>query len=153
VSSVEDSIAEFTPTGIFIQMHDLPAGVSDLSGIALDCASGEAWVSNTSGVVYHLGNFPCGTTGINEAGQDFSIGTIHPNPYSSETQFSINIKQRDEIKIAITDLSGRVVMYIYKGIVDAGARDFLIPQLPEGIYLVKASSNSYSSCKRIVSIH
>lgn len=61
VSSVESSIAEYTPTGSFVQEHALPVGVSSLSGIAIDCASGEAWVSNTSGIVYHLGQFPGNT--------------------------------------------------------------------------------------------
>ncbi|HUM46318.1 MAG TPA: hypothetical protein PLD84_05290, partial [Chitinophagales bacterium] len=61
VSSVESSIAEYTPAGIFVQEHALPVGVSSLSGIAIDCAAGEAWVSNTSGVVYHLGQFPGNT--------------------------------------------------------------------------------------------
>lgn len=62
VSSAEDlSIAEFTPQGEFVQFHALPAGVSNLSGIAIDCASGEAWVSNTSGIVFHLGQFPGGS--------------------------------------------------------------------------------------------
>jgi hypothetical protein len=58
VSSIEDSIAEFTPLGALVKMHALPAGVSTLSGIAIDCAAGEAWVSSTSGNVYHLGQFP-----------------------------------------------------------------------------------------------
>lgn len=61
VSSIEDSIAEFTPSGTLVTMHALPEGVGNLSGIAIDCASGEAWVSNTSGNVYHLGQFPGGS--------------------------------------------------------------------------------------------
>ncbi len=60
VSSVESGIAEFTPTGTFVKIHALPAGVNDLSGIALDCASGSAWVCSNAGVVYKLGQFPCG---------------------------------------------------------------------------------------------
>ncbi|MEO6168580.1 MAG: T9SS type A sorting domain-containing protein [Chitinophagales bacterium] len=61
VSSVESSIAEYTPAGNYVQEHALPVGVSSLSGIAIDCSAGEAWVSSTSGNVYHLGQFPGGT--------------------------------------------------------------------------------------------
>jgi hypothetical protein len=61
VSSIEDSMAEFTPLGSLVKKHGLPAGVSTLSGIAIDCAAGEAWVSSTSGNVYHLGQFPGGS--------------------------------------------------------------------------------------------
>lgn len=61
VSSIEDSMAEYTADGSFVQLHALPVGVTTLSGIAIDCAAGEAWVSNTAGVVFHLGQFPDGS--------------------------------------------------------------------------------------------
>ncbi|MDQ3115255.1 MAG: hypothetical protein M3Q86_01365 [Verrucomicrobiota bacterium] len=57
VSSNEDRVLELTPTGDFVQYLDLPAGVSGLSGIAFNESGGEAWVSNTSGTVFHLGGF------------------------------------------------------------------------------------------------
>jgi hypothetical protein len=53
VSSLETSIAEFTPEGDFVQQHALPEGVGSLSGIALDCAAQEAWVTSTSNTVFH----------------------------------------------------------------------------------------------------
>jgi hypothetical protein len=58
VSDTESSIAEFTPTGTFVQQLALPAGVSNLSGIGLDELRGEAWVSSLNGNVYQLGGFP-----------------------------------------------------------------------------------------------
>jgi hypothetical protein len=61
VSNVEDSMAEYTPLGSLVKMHAYPVGVSSLSGIAIDCAAGEAWVSGQSGTVYHLGQFPGGS--------------------------------------------------------------------------------------------
>ncbi len=64
VSSMETSIGEFTANGSFVQLHALPAGVSSLSGIAIDDRSGEAWVSGTGGVVWQLGGLPCGTTEV-----------------------------------------------------------------------------------------
>ncbi|MDX1421294.1 MAG: T9SS type A sorting domain-containing protein [Rubricoccaceae bacterium] len=62
VSSIEARIAEYEPDGTFVAYHDLPGGVSSLSGIGLDCAQEEAWVSNTSGVIYQLGDVPCGAS-------------------------------------------------------------------------------------------
>jgi hypothetical protein len=58
VSSDEDSIGEFTPAGVFVQDLALPAGVVNLSGIGMDDATGEAWVSGTGGTVWHLGGLP-----------------------------------------------------------------------------------------------
>ncbi len=59
VSSVETSMAEYTPDGAFLQYHPLPSGVSSLSGIGHHCASQEAWTSGTGGEVWHLGEVPC----------------------------------------------------------------------------------------------
>lgn len=59
VSSDENRIAEYTATGTFIQYHMLPAGVSSLSGIAMNCDKSEIWVSSTSGTVHRISNFPC----------------------------------------------------------------------------------------------
>ncbi|MBW2269244.1 MAG: hypothetical protein JRH16_11755 [Deltaproteobacteria bacterium] len=64
VSSIETSIGEFAPSGTFIQHHALPAGVSLLSGIAIDDSTGEAWVSGTGGVVWQLGGLPCSATPV-----------------------------------------------------------------------------------------
>jgi hypothetical protein len=58
VSSDQTSILELTPTGGFVALHALPTGVTSLSGIALDEASGEIWVSGTGGTVWRLGGLP-----------------------------------------------------------------------------------------------
>ncbi|MGE3821832.1 MAG: hypothetical protein AB7I30_20655 [Isosphaeraceae bacterium] len=55
VSSDETRIRELTPSGVFVRDLNLPVGVGPLSGLALDEARGEAWVSSTNGVVYQLG--------------------------------------------------------------------------------------------------
>ena len=59
VSSNETSIAEFTPEGSFVATYPLPAGVSSLSGLAIDDSSGEVWVSSTTRAISRLGGLPC----------------------------------------------------------------------------------------------
>ena len=59
VSGDEETIIQYTPDGAPTEEHALPTGVTNISGLALDCASGEAWVCNTSGFIYRLGGFPC----------------------------------------------------------------------------------------------
>jgi hypothetical protein len=54
VSSDETSIAEFTPDGAFVQTHTLPDEVGAPSGIAIDDTDCSAWLSDTSGDVWHL---------------------------------------------------------------------------------------------------
>jgi len=55
VSSDESSIAEFTPSGGLVQTIELPSGVSSLSGIAIDEARDEIWLTSSSGNVFRVG--------------------------------------------------------------------------------------------------
>lgn len=57
VSSNESDVLELTPEGDLVQYLPLPTGVSGLSGIAFTGSGGEAWLSNTSGKVFHIGGF------------------------------------------------------------------------------------------------
>jgi len=59
VSSLQTSIAEFTPAGTAVATYPLPVGVATLSGIGLNDSTGEAWVSSTNGNVWRLSGLPC----------------------------------------------------------------------------------------------
>lgn len=58
-SDDETDLAEYTPTGAFVQYHPLPVGVSALSGLGIHDASGAIWVSGTSGNVWKLTGPAC----------------------------------------------------------------------------------------------
>jgi hypothetical protein len=59
-SSDETRLAEYGPTGGFVAYHDLPVGVSSLSGLGIDDTTGDIWVANTAGNVWRLEGGPCG---------------------------------------------------------------------------------------------
>jgi hypothetical protein len=87
VSSDEAEIAEFTPDGNFVQYHAPPSGVNGLSGIGLDCAVREAWVSSTSGAVWRLGDVPCGIG----CPLSFNSASIAPLTVAPGGQFTVSI--------------------------------------------------------------
>jgi hypothetical protein len=156
VSSVETSIAEFSPDGNFIQSHELPPGVATLSGIALDCSAGEAWVSSTGGSVFRLGQFPCSSaTGIMEnTMQSFTIGDIIPNPVHSVFSFSVETKESVQLKLTLFDMMGKEVKLIHDGITETGKMEFSVFGSPmqNGVYILMAESNTCSVTKRIICI-
>ena len=59
VSSDRTDLGEFTPAGTFVRYHNLPADVTDLSGIGVDDATGELWVTGTGGTVWKVNGTPC----------------------------------------------------------------------------------------------
>ncbi|MBL7923403.1 MAG: T9SS type A sorting domain-containing protein [Bacteroidia bacterium] len=81
VSSIEDSILEITAQGQLVQMHDLPAGVSNVSGFDFDCGAATVWLCNTNGVVYHLGQSNCNSaTGVSTVYGTHQVLSVSPNP-------------------------------------------------------------------------
>jgi hypothetical protein len=58
VSSIETTIARFSPTGVLLDEHALPAGVTAASGIAL-APGGQAWIASTAGGVFRVDGLPC----------------------------------------------------------------------------------------------
>lgn len=155
VSSDIDSVGEFTPQGSFIQKHMLPAGVTGLSGIALDCANGQAWVSGNSGTVFRLGNVPCNTSGISEnPKQPFFLSNVSPNPFRSEISFSVVVKNQGPLKITLSNITGEIHKLIYNGLTPAGILNFSIAEttLTNGVYFLKVEGTSYFECRRMIYI-
>ncbi|MEO1131678.1 MAG: hypothetical protein AAFX40_03115 [Cyanobacteria bacterium J06639_1] len=58
VSSIQSTVLELTPEGVFVREFALPAGVGSLSGIGFDRDRGSAWVVNTGNTVWQLDGFP-----------------------------------------------------------------------------------------------
>lgn len=111
-SSDEDSIAEFSPDGVYIAGHALPPGVSALSGIALDNDLEGAWVCNTSGVVFKLGNFP---VGIADGPLPGLRTPPFPNPTAGPLHLPFQGHTAEPGRIVLLDASGRPVALLFEG--------------------------------------
>lgn len=59
VSSSHNLLRVLGPTGAYLGDVDLTAlGVTSMSGLAIDDLRGEAWITGTNGVLYHIGGLP-----------------------------------------------------------------------------------------------
>jgi hypothetical protein len=156
VSSVEDSIAEFTPEGVMVKMHALPTDVSVLSGIALDCAMEEAWVVSTTGMVYHLGQFPCGepSNTIDITNSKIKISTVSPNPFRDEFNISISMQQAASLRLTLSNIYGQEVQVIFDGRMEAVEKVFTSSanELAQGVYLLKAETNEFTATQSVVCV-
>ena len=65
-SSAENRLAEYTPAGVLVGYHPLPAGVSSVAGVAIDESNGEIWVTSSAagGDVFRLAGGPCEPTAV-----------------------------------------------------------------------------------------
>lgn len=153
VSSVESDIAEFTPDGDFVELHPLPSGVGTLSGIALDCAAQEAWVSSTNGTVFQLGEVPCGVPTAVETEQPTThhIAVVFPNPFTTDATISLEVDRPQHARITVYDLLGRLVKVVHDGPVQAGEQPFTLSgaSLPAGTYLVRLEGENFLYTQRV----
>lgn len=94
------------------------------------------------------------TTGVNEANTSLYNMSASPNPFTSETNINITLKQNAEVNIEITDLSGRKVATLVNGSMIEGSHAFgFIPSqygLTSGVYILKASIGDVSSKIKLV---
>ena len=153
VSSAENGIAEFTPDGAFVEEHALPAGVNSLSGIALDCSASEAWVSDRSGAVYHLGQVPCGSSTRLEGrpSDALSLSTARPNPYRDRASLVLRVERSQHVRVAVYDALGREVELVLDEPVGPGERVLTLGgELPGGLYLVRAVGERAAATGRLV---
>jgi hypothetical protein len=95
VSSIETTLAEFTPSGGYVQELALPSGVSSLCGLATDGTDLEGWVAGTGGPVWRLGGLPsCGaesycTAGTSASGCQALLGAAGTPSATAATGFVV----------------------------------------------------------------
>lgn len=149
VSSSDDGVAEFTPDGVFVTEHVLPGGVSGLSGIALDNDLQGAWVCNTSGVVFKLGNFPIG---INEGAMADPFVGLCPNPASERFDLVLEVERSGMYSVVLLDATGRVVRPLFDGVLGAQQRRLTadISGLAAGCYTVRVTGGGNSASRSLM---
>lgn len=160
VSSAESSIGEFTPAGDFVTTHALPSGVSSLSGIALDCEAQEAWVANTSGTLWRLGNVPCGSgTSAEETASPsgLTLSASYPNPFTEQTTVSMTLPRASAVELTVYDVRGTLVRTLTTGRMPAGTHAVAWDGTNEGgrsvasgVYFVQLSAAGTTVTRRVV---
>ncbi len=133
VSSIEDSILELTTQGQLVQMHDLPAGVTTVSGMDLNCGSAEVWVCSTNGTVYSLGASNCNTPiGIANQEMQNSI-SVFPNPSTGIFYFE---KEMD--LLSVFNVYGEMILASNKN-----AKSIDLNKFSSGVYFLRSVDNGF----------
>jgi hypothetical protein len=161
VSSNYTTIAEATFSGALVQLHDLPIGVTSISGIGLDCDNNEGWVGSTDGEVYHLGNMPCGmATTIEEIEnviQTYKLFAGYPNPFNPETRIRFSIPGMQPVSMAIYDVLGNLVNVLVDGPIPAGTHEVVWNatnqdggKVPSGTYFCRLQAGSFTGTTKLL---
>lgn len=76
------------------------------------------------------------TTSINNPDVNAFTAKLYPNPAITSTSFEFELKQAQSVRIAVTDISGREVLEVYTGKLEASKHNIAInvAELPAGNY-------------------
>lgn len=88
-----------------------------------------------------------GTTGF-----EFSIEEIHPNPVIDDFSFDITLSINSSLKIELIDIRGELVKVISNKTLEAGKYSFpiSIQDIPNGVYFIRTSSESWTDVKSFI---
>ena len=90
--------------------------------------------------------------GIGAIPQLASLGQNYPNPFSGNTRIDFELAGEAEVVVEVTDISGRQVMILNKGLMPAGKHtiDLDTGSLESGVYFYAMRAGSYIKTRRMV---
>ncbi|MFQ5571366.1 MAG: T9SS type A sorting domain-containing protein [Rhodothermales bacterium] len=83
----------------------------------------------------------------------FYLSTVYPNPFNPEARFTLTVAAPQHVRVAVFDALGRSVAVLYDGLVSAGtAHPFVFEagDLPSGVYLIRATGETFKAARRAV---
>lgn len=158
VSSVEARVAEITADGVLVQYHDLPAGVTGLSGIGQDDVTGDTWVGGTGGTAWLLGGLPCEVVSAAPLATPLPTSlTAIPNPARGDVTILYSLGTESSVEIGVHDGAGRRVYTRVDGRKPAGlqetvwdGRDGSGSRVSPGVYFYTVRAGSWKARGTVV---
>ena len=86
---------------------------------------------------------------------EYHLSPVYPNPFHSQTQFTLTVKRNQTVEITVFNLQGRKVTTLHNNIVIAGKPKhfkFEIRNLPNGLYLLQIRGQYFKTVKMITAV-
>ena len=80
------------------------------------------------------------------------LSAAYPNPFNPQTQFTLEVKEAQQVRLAVFDALGRRVALLHDGMLEAGTAHpfrFEAAALPSGMYLIRAQGEVFSQTRRV----
>lgn len=82
-----------------------------------------------------------------ESRTDFTLGQNYPNPCATATSIPFTLRRPGQVRLALYDALGRMVMNLIDGPMDAGAHDAAVQvhNLPDGVYTCRLQVDDHTT--------
>lgn len=123
----------------------------------IDCSELAIWdVPLTAEQVALLGDPLTTPVGVKEISQnkDLTLSQNYPNPFSSQTTFTYQIKRPTQVSFQVIDQSGKVIRWINEGIKSPGKYNLRIgpDELVNGIYYLQMITDKQTITRKMMFI-
>ncbi len=125
-----------------------PLPTDQITCIAAD-SSGNIWFGTIGNGLFKYTPFYVSV----ESAKQLSSGSIlSPNPCSGELSIQLNLTQNNYVIISIADIMGRDLKILSNSYLDKGSHSlfFNIANLPDGIYILRFTSDNFSLSKKMI---
>ncbi len=81
-----------------------------------------------------------------------NLSTVYPNPFNPQANFTLEVAEQQNVRIAVYDALGREVATLFNGSLNAGTEHaFTIDGagLPSGIYMVRAIGEQFTDVRQV----
>ncbi len=127
----------------------------NLNGLFLYLDDWNGFVCGDSGTILRTrdgGAVPSGVNGrASLAPLEYAFGA-YPNPFNPTTTISFSLKEAGEVRVAVYDVSGRLVRDIVHQAMNAGEHRvaFEARDLPTGVYLARLECAGFTRTEKVV---
>jgi hypothetical protein len=97
---------------------------------------------------------PLGVSNKNEAPAEYSLSQNYPNPFNPVTNIKFTIPENGKVSLKIYDISGREVMTMVDGYMNAGIYNAEVEanSLSSGVYFYSLITNKFVQTKKMILI-
>jgi hypothetical protein len=81
----------------------------------------------------------------------FALGEVSPNPFSSLARLALAVAEAQAVRVEVFDGLGRRVAVLHDGEIEAGTHALVLDgaSLPVGVYVVRATGETFSAARRV----
>jgi len=97
-----------------------------------------------------------GDAEITDFPDEYQLSPVYPNPFRSQTQFTLTVKQNQTVEITVYNLQGKKVATLHNDILTAGKTNVFVFEtrnLQSGLYLLKIRGKYFQTMKTVIAVN
>jgi hypothetical protein len=81
----------------------------------------------------------------------FALSEVFPNPFRGQAHLALEVAEAEAVRVEVLDGLGRRVAVLHDGVLEPGTHAFTLDgsSLPAGVYVVRATGETFADARRV----